>query len=400
MSNLQLVVNDPLPYGVAVVDDDPRLRTKLAMQLGEGARSGSYPTIDAMRDKEAAVPTVVVFGPSFSGPVGLKEIADFVRDRPDVSAVLVAEELSTQLLQQAIRSGVSDVITIPEDATQLIEAIDRAAENLNVVAAPRSDGPSAGPAPDARGRLVTVFSTKGGAGKSFVASNLAVLLARRSDQPVCIVDADLQFGDIAVMLKLVPQHTVADAVSAIARLDVPLIRSLLVRHEPSGLLVLPAPTEPAFADQIRAGDLVKILETIRAFCSYVVVDTASYFEETVIQILEQSDDIVLVAGMDVPNIKNVKLGLNTLRLLNVPPSKIKLVLNRANSKVKIDVAEVERALGVKSDSLVPSEIAVPQSINKGVPVVIDAPKTGVSRSLEALADLITVGTPAASKGRR
>jgi pilus assembly protein CpaE len=84
----------------------------------------------------------------------------------------------------------------------------------------------------------------------------------------------------------------------------------------------------------------------------------------------------------------------------VPPSKIKLVLNRANSKVKIDVAEVERALGVKSDSLVPSEIAVPQSINKGVPVVIDAPKTGVSRSLEALADLITVGSPAASKGRR
>ena len=250
-----------------------------------------------------------------------------------------------------------------------------------------------------RGRVITVFSTKGGAGKSFVATNLAVALAKRSEGAVCLIDADLQFGDVAVMLKLVPQHTIADAISSIHRLDEPLIRSLLIRHEPSGVLVLPAPTEPAFADQITADDVIKIISTVRSFCDYIVVDTPSYFTDVVIRLLEECDDIVLVAGMDVPNIKNVKLGLNTLGLLNVPESKVKLVLNRANSKVRIDVAEVERALGLKADTLVPSDIAVPQSINKGVPVALDSPKSGVARSLEQLAGLFS-DVSAGSKGRQ
>jgi pilus assembly protein CpaE len=248
----------------------------------------------------------------------------------------------------------------------------------------------AGDGPGGRGRVITVFSTKGGAGKSFVATNLAVLLARRSDAPVCIVDADLQFGDVAVMLKLVPQHTIADAVASITRIDAPLMKSLLVRHESSGLYALPAPTEPAFADQIRADDVIKIIDMIRSFCSYVVVDTPSYFTEVVIRLLEECDDIVLVAGMDVPNIKNVKLGLQTLRLLNVPIAKVKLVLNRSNSKVKIDVGEVERALQIKADCLIPSDIAVPQSVNKGVPVVLDAAKSGVAKALMQLTDMFVV----------
>jgi pilus assembly protein CpaE len=164
------------------------------------------------------------------------------------------------------------------------------------------------------------------------------------------------------------------------------------------VLVLPAPTEPAFADQITADDVIKIISTVRSFCDYIVVDTPSYFTDVVIRLLEECDDIVLVAGMDVPNIKNVKLGLNTLGLLNVPESKVKLVLNRANSKVRIDVAEVERALGLKADTLVPSDIAVPQSINKGVPVALDSPKSGVARSLEQLAGLFA-DVSAGSKGR-
>jgi pilus assembly protein CpaE len=108
----------------------------------------------------------------------------------------------------------------------------------------------------------------------------------------------------------------------------------------------------------------------------------------VLGLLEHSDDVLLVAGMDIPNIKNVKIGLQTLRLLNIPLSKLKLILNRANSKVKLDVSEVERTLGIKADVLVPSDVLVPQSVNKGVAVVLDAPKSGVARSMEELADLI------------
>jgi pilus assembly protein CpaE len=238
------------------------------------------------------------------------------------------------------------------------------------------------------GRVTTVFSTKGGSGKSVIAVNLAVVLAERSDGPVVLVDADLQFGDVAVMMKLAPSHTVVDAVSNIERLDASLLESLLAKHEASGLRVLPAPLEPAFADQIGASDMVKIIEILRRFCSHIVIDTPAYFNDVVLGIVEVSDDVLLVAGMDIPNIKNVKIGLQTLRLLNTPMEKLRLILNRANSKVKLDIGGVERTLQISAESLVPSDVVVPQSVNKGVPFVISHPKSGVAKSIRLLADTL------------
>lgn len=382
-------------YAVAVVDDDPKLRTRLAMQLGESARAGSYPSIEALEERhDAGEPMIIVFGPSYAAPDGLAEVEKLTRGRPEVGSVLVVEELSTQMLQAALRAGVRDVALASEPG-QLLEAIGRVVETLNVVPTRPAPSEATGGGADV-GRVVTVFSTKGGAGKSVVASNLAVILARRSSKPVVLVDADLQFGDIAVMLKLTPQHTIVDAVASMGRLDAQLLQSLLMRHD-SGLFVLPAPLEPAFADQVSAADLAKIVQILQTFAGYVVIDTPAQFNDVVLNLLEVSDDILLVAGMDIPNIKNVKLGLQTLRLLNTPMSKIKLILNRANSKVKLDVSEVERALAVKADCLVPSDIVVPQSVNKGVPAVIDAPKSGVAKSLVQLADQILSGDQAAAR---
>ena len=337
---------------------------------------------------------VLVIGPSFAEGRGLTSIAQLLRAHPEISAVMVVDELSTELLQRAIRAGVNDVITVP---SELGEAVERAAEHVNwAPAAPAA--PVAAEVIGPEGRITTVFSTKGGSGKSFIAANLAVVLAERSDRPVVLVDADLQFGDVAVMLKMTPQNTIVDAVSAIHRLDAQLLRSLLITHDRSGLLVLAAPTEPAFADQVTAQAMVQILQVLRQFCAHVIVDTPSHFTDVVLSILEESDDIVLVAGMDIPNIKNVKIGLQTLRLLDMSSSKLKLVLNRANAKVKLDVSEVERTLQLKADSLIPSDIVVPRSVNKGIPAVYDAPKSGVARSIEQMADLFLVA--AGGKRRR
>ena len=151
--------------------------------------------------------------------------------------------------------------------------------------------------------------------------------------------------------------------------------------------MLAAPLEPAFADQIGAAEMVKIIEILRRFCSFVVVDTPAYFNDVVLGLIEVSDDVLLVAGMDVPNIKNVKIGLQTLRLLNTPKEKLRLVLNRANSKAKLDVSEVERTLQVNADALIPSDVVVPQAVNKGVPVVLAAPRSSLTKSLEELTDL-------------
>jgi len=354
------------------------------MQLSEGVAAASFPTVDAMQDKiDPGSPLVVVFGPSYSDAAGLREVQSLTRRRPEIASIMVVEELSTQLLQQALRAGVRDVVASPTDAQQLLEAVERAAETL--IQLPSTSGVAA--AQGKQGRMITVFSTKGGAGKSVVASNLAIVLARRNEGPVVLVDGDLQFGDIAVMMKLTPQHTIVDAVASIQRLDASLLQSLLVKHEQSGLYVLPAPVEPAFADQVSGADMVRIVKLLQSFCAYVVIDTPAHFNDVVLGLLEESDDILLISGMDIPNIKNVKLGLQTLRLLNIPVTKLKLVLNRSNSKVKLDIGEVERTLQMKADALIPSDILVPQSVNKGVPAVLDSPKSSVSRSLEQLANL-------------
>ena len=375
---------------VAVLDDDREVRDRLVALLGQ--RAEPIDSIDALQPLLTGEATVLVLGPSYSSASRLADFSTTLQLHREVGTVLVTNELSTDLLQTALRAGVNDVLAAPVDAVQLTSAVDRVSDGLeaSVVARPAPadisvvEDQSSGDL----GKVITVFSTKGGAGKSVLAANLAVVLARRStDKPVVLIDADLQFGDVAVMLKLAPQHTIVDAVGSLDRLDPTLLMQFLMRHEPSGLLILPAPLEPSFADQISAAEMVKIIRLLRTFCSAVVIDTPAYFNEVVLGIIEESDEVLLIAGMDIPNIKNVKIGLQTLRLLNVPMSKLHLVLNRANSKVKLDVSEVERTLQIKAESLIPSDVVVPQSVNKGNPVVLDAPKSGVAKSIEQLADM-------------
>ncbi|MCU1496598.1 MAG: Flp pilus assembly protein ATPase CpaE-like protein, partial [Acidimicrobiales bacterium] len=306
---------------LVVVEPDAAIRSRLVMQLGE--RAVPLDALDGVEERYAGSPLLLVLGPSCAREPGMAGAEALLGRRPDIGAILIAEDLSTDLFQRAIRGGVRDVLGAPVDTGQLNEAVRRVGSSLVAHGASPatplttfadSDEPQRG------GQVITIFSTKGGAGKSMLATNLGVLLAQRSDRPVCLVDADLQFGDIAVMLKLAPQHTIVDAVGSYDRLDVGFLESLLATHQPSGLKVLPAPLEPAFADQIGADQMSHIISLLRSFCSFVVVDTPAYFNDVVLSLIEDSDDVLLVAGMDIPNIKNVKIGLQTLRLLNTPMS--------------------------------------------------------------------------------
>jgi pilus assembly protein CpaE len=373
---------------VAVVDEDPKTRTRLAVQLGERSHAGVFSSLESVVEKTGNSPVILVIGPSFATADGMAQVANVMRTRPNTAGVLTVVELSTQIMQWAIRAGVADVIALPGDEDQLSEAVERAAEGLQLAPAAPTPGQEVS-APTERGRVSTVFSTKGGTGKSVVATNLAVVLARTSEKPVVLLDADLQFGDVAVMMKLQPRHTIVDAVANIDRLDVQFLKSLLIRHERSGVLVLPAPLEPGFADQVSGPDMAKIIDMLSTFAGLVVIDTPSHFNEVNLAVLERSDDIVLVAGMDIPAIKNVKIGLQVLRLLDMPVSRVKLLLNRANAKVKLDIGEVEKTLQLKADVLLASDILIPQSVNKGNPAVLENPKSTVAKSIEQLAELVT-----------
>ena len=233
MSNLP---DDELNAPLIVVESDPAIRARLVMQLGELAVP--LDDLSGVEERYAGSPLMVVLGPSCVEMPGLGGAEALLVNRPDIGAILIADDLSTELFTRAIRSGVRDVLGAPVDTGQLNEAVRRIDQTLSgsgvrpapIVGIDGEGGPSGG------GRVITVFSTKGGAGKSVLATNLGVMLAQRSDGPVALVDADLQFGDIAVMLKLAPQHTIVDAVGSYERLDADFLKSLLAVHRPSGFV--------------------------------------------------------------------------------------------------------------------------------------------------------------------
>ena len=387
-------VRTTITASLAVVEFDPDLRDQLCAILGEGV--APFATVDEMAGRlTGAVPVVAVLGPSCADEATIDRTGAVVAQFPILGCVLVTHELTTAVLQHALRAGIRDVLSQAGGVGPLVESIQRISATLEQVASAPVAPVTADPVPpvDApvaeeptTGQILTVFSPKGGSGTTMLATSLAVELARRSTKPVCIVDADLQFGDVAVSLKLTPHHTIVDAVAAGDRLDAAMLDSLLVTHEPTGLKVLPAPLEPAYADQVGAADLTRILEVLRSVCSYVVVDTPSYLNDVVLSVFDVSDSITLVAGLDIPSIKNVKVTLQTLRLLNLPEEKLVLALNRADSKVKLDVAEVERALQFRAEVQIPSDVCVPQSVNKGEPVITHSPKSGVAKAITAMAD--------------
>jgi pilus assembly protein CpaE len=235
--------------------------------------------------------------------------------------------------------------------------------------------------------VITVMAGKGGSGKTITATNLAAALTERlGEDRVVIVDADLQFGDVALMLQIDPTRTIVDAAAIIDELTEPRLDAILLRHD-SGLRVMPAPLVPAGADKIGPKDVVRVVEMLRGMYSFVVVDTAPIFDDGLITLLEHSDDVLLVVDMDLPSVKNAKIALDTLRAIGFDTGKVHLTVNRANSKARLDLAELERALGEKVAASIPSDRLIPQSVNEGVPAVTFSPRSRVAKAFYTLAEL-------------
>jgi pilus assembly protein CpaE len=378
-------------FDVAVVEPDSALRTRLAVEL---SGAGQFATIeDLVQQLNPARPVVAVFGPGFVSPMGFQHVHRVTTGHANLGVVFAVYELSTDVLQQALRAGARDAVIIGGEAS-LHQSVDRVGELL-AGATPRAQTPTT--RTGAPGRLTVVFSTKGGVGKTCIAINVAAAMAKKSADPVVLIDADLQFGDVSVMLGLPPQNTVLDAASAVQYGDTELVQTLAARHDPSGLLVLPAPLEPVALEAVLPGEMVNICDAFRAVAGHVIVDLPSVFNDYVLALIEAADDVLLVGSMDIPSIKNLKIGMTSLDLAAIAGPKLKLVLNHANAKVKLDVKEIERVLGLPANFAVPDDIAVPISVNAGVPVVIDEPKSPVSRSLEVIADSLL--GPRASGGK-
>jgi pilus assembly protein CpaE len=332
-----------------------------------------------------------ILGPSLSDRNALALAGALQQGTPDVSVLLIRRQESGELIRQALKVGVKDVLSSASDENAVRIAAARAIEIARTLRGRLGGGaPTDQGGGRALGRVVTVFSSKGGCGKTFLSTNLAVALGRTGAE-VALVDLDLHFGDVAIMLHLFPSHTVYDAAQS-PGLDALTLKSFLTRHD-SGIWALVAPTEPTVADTINPGTIASILKLLRTAFDYVVIDTPPAFSEPVLGAFDESDWLVMLATLDVPSIKNLKLTLQTMELLHFPKSRIRVVVNRADSKVGLRLPDVEKLLSSSVDATIPSSRSVPLSVNKGSPIMLEEPKGPVAESIRRVAALVAESQP-------
>jgi pilus assembly protein CpaE len=216
------------------------------------------------------------------------------------------------------------------------------------------------------------------------ATNLASTFAKHEGKNTLLLDLDLQFGDAAIMLGLEPEKTIYDLVVAPGELDSEKLAGYTTRHG-SGLDILPAPLRPEDAELVTEAKLARLLEVARESYDLIVVDTSPFFHGPMLATIDRTDELLLVCGLDVPTLKNVRLSLQTLELLAFPQNRIRVVLNRANSKVGMKPGEVEGALEVKVRFELPSDGKVPLAVNRGTPLVLADDKADYSRAMREMA---------------
>jgi pilus assembly protein CpaE len=327
----------------------------------------------------------VVLHATRSSVLPVNELAA-LREHTRAPLILLCSNGSPALLEEALEHDVADVLLLPQLTDNVVFSIHKAGHvGKRLTGTQRRHG-----------RLVTVFSPKGGTGKTVTATNLGTSLAKHWGKRALLLDLDLQFGDAAIMLGIEPDKTIYDLVTAPGELDSEKLAGYTTRHA-SGLDILPAPLRPEDAELVTEAKLARLLEVARESYDVIVVDTSPFFHGPMLATLDRTDELLLVCGLDVPTLKNVRLSLQTLELLSFPPDRIKLVLNRANSKVGMKPKEVEGALEREIAFEIPSDRIVPLAVNRGNPAVLSDPKSEFSKAVRAMAKELVAAQAAAKQ---
>ena len=336
-----------------------------------------------LQEKEQSI---VLLGPAYTLKETEKLFLKYCSSLHYVKVILLVEKTSNTMLKEAIRLDIHDVLEFPFNFEDLRESLERVKNVFKgIIEENGKEEPESLKDKDGA-KKITIFSTKGGSGKSFIAINLAVDLIGQTKSKVTLFDLNYQFGDVALMLNLFPKHTIYDIMSVIDQLDSEMLQSFLTEHS-SGVKVLPAPIDPTHDESISTATTKKILNILSDISDYIIIDTASGFGDNVLLLLEETDYLIIVTSMDVPSIKNLKITLQLLDQLKFPENKMFLILNRAGTKVGITEDEIVKTIAKKIDINIPSDRLVPLTINKGVLVVTEAPRSGVSKNIRKLTNL-------------
>jgi pilus assembly protein CpaE len=319
-----------------------------------------------------------------ASPTTLAELHDLRSVSPATVTVLAFGKRPSASIRDVVRVGAADIMTQPFTIDDLARVLDQAAR-LNAMLDPfAATTSSSKDVATSSGRVFSVASATGGCGKTFFATNIAYFLATQTNKRVCIVDLDLQFGEVSTALRLKPRFTVADLITSVhegASIDEHL-EDHLVRHE-TGIWVLPAPKDPAEADCVAPRDVTMVIEALRTRFDFVVVDTPGQLAETVLAAFDQSELLYIMATLDLPSIRNMGVFLTTLDRLRIPSDQVRLILNKAESDIGLEALEVERLFPQGFTATLPYAKEVHRSINLGTPVLAAAPNAPITRNLMA-----------------
>jgi pilus assembly protein CpaE len=372
------------PHAVEALLDDPGITVVgvVDQESGPAARG-------------ATVADVMLVACGEASDAALEFIAKASADGTDQPIVVVCGGNANGFMREALLSGADDIVLIDDAAAPAADTFFA----MQKAIARRSGGS----APDrAHGNLICVLGPKGGIGKTLTSANLGVALAEAGHRTV-IVDLDLQFGDLGLSLGLEPERTIYDLATSGGVLDPEKVDAFLAEHK-SGARVLLAPVRPDQAAGITVEFLRELYPVLTAAYDYVVVDTPPGFTPEVIATIDASSSICVIGMLDTPSLKNTKLGIETLELMGYPLTRVRFVLNRADTSVGISHADVVAVLGRAPDVLIPSQRDVVRSVNAGEPIVSGSPRSEPARAFKALAELyssVRSTTPtSSSRGRR
>jgi pilus assembly protein CpaE len=379
---------------VIVADAKAASRQELLLQLQRdrgvdvvGDASDGREAVDLTR---ALRPNVVIVDGAITGLDSLSVIDQISISSPETAVVVLLDGADMDLMRRMMRAGARDVLMRPVSQEDLLATIRSVFQTTQKQ---RDSGPAPSAYEPSRsvGDIIAVYSPQGGAGKSMLSANLAVAMAKANGEGgreprIALVDLNLQFGDIDLMLNLSPQNTIAGlAQKSHGGIDAELLEQYLTTHGESGLKILVAPSTPQYAESITVYTVEQVMETLRETYQYIVVDTPSQLQDTTLAVLDAAKTILLLTSLDLLALHKTRTALEMLRQLYAP-EKIQVILNRANSDVGISLSDVENVLGVGMRAQIPSDgRIVVTSINEGKPFVLYNPQTTIAKRLNSLA---------------
>ena len=357
------------------------------------ARTGK----EAIQLSQEFNPDVVLMDINMPDMDGITATEAIRAKQPAIQVVILSVQSDQNYMRRAMLAGARDFLTKPPMGDELISAIRRAgamahterSKAAQIAVAPVSNSGSTFQGYGApKGKVVTVYSPKGGVGTTTIAVNLALTL-HNDDTRAVLVDGNLQYGDIAVFVNEQGKNTIVDLAPRSEELDPEIVEEVMVKHAASGVHILAAPSRPEYAEKVSSVQFGKVLEYLCQLYSYVVVDTSSMLTDSTLTAIDTSDLIVLITTQDIPAIKNCRLFLDLLQTLGVERDRILFVMNRFDKRINITPERVADNLKQPVASVVPlDEATATKAVNRGVPFVLDSKNQPAARGIFSLAESV------------